>query len=49
MGMDSSATAPPCQMIRRPAIRCWSSMDRTISVMTARISCLRSGMVVVGA
>ena len=49
IGMASSVTAPPCQMIFRSATRVSAWMVTTTSQIAARSSCLRSGMVVPGA
>ena len=45
----TSVTAPPCQMMRRSATRRRRCTVMPISAMTARMSCLRSRNVVVGA
>lgn len=49
IGTASSVAAPPCQMMRSSATRRWRYTVRPISAMTARMSCLRSRAVVVGA
>ena len=48
IGIASSVAAPPCQVITRSAVLvpAWTVM--AISLITARISCLRSTAVVVG-
>ena len=49
IGMASVVTAPPCQVTARSAILVSAWTVTAISLITARISCLRSTAVVVGA
>ena len=49
IGIETSVMAPPCQTMRRSATRRWRCTVTPISVITARMSCLRSRTVVVGA